>query len=162
MKTARVKMGVRGVAMDANDSTPIVILREVGGDKALPVVVGPAEASSIIIELDGLKPPRPLTHDLIVSLLDAHGFTFLETYIYQADGDSYLARIRYRKGAARYEMDVRPSDGIALAVRAKSPIWVEDDLIRSAPAINYLGLRDADERREIYYMDPEWRPRQSL
>ncbi len=149
--------------MDANDSTPVVILRELGeGDSSLPVMVGPAEASSIIMELDGLKPPRPLTHDLIVKLLLTHGFVFLETYIYGASGDTYLGKIRYSRGSYRYSMEVRPSDGIALAVRFKAPIYVEESLIRSAPAINYLGLKEADSSREIYYLEPEWRPSQTL
>jgi len=155
-------MGVQGVAMDSSDSTPVIILKEIGGRKSLPVMVGPAEASVIIMELEGLKPSRPMTHDLILKLLSTHGFKITEANLFGSSGDSYLARIRYRHGPMRYEMEVRPSDCIALAVRSGAPLWVEDSLVRSAPALNYLGLQEADDKREIYYVEPEWRPRQSV
>lgn len=162
MKSVIVKMGVQGVAMDANDSTPVIILREIGGQRSLPVLVGPSEASAIIMELDGLRPARPMTHDLIINLLRAHGFRIAEARIFGASGESYLARIDYRRGLKRYSLDLRPSDCIALAVRSGVPVRVDDFLIRSAPAINYLGLKEAETKREIYYVQPDWRPRQSL
>lgn len=162
MKPERVKMGVQGVAMDANDSTPVIILKETEGLRSLPVMVGPAEASAIIMELEGLKPSRPMTHDLIISFFATHGFRITETHLFGSAGDSYLARIRYRRGFMRYEMELRPSDCIALAVRSGAPLFVDDFLLRSAPALNYFGLKEADEKREIYYVEPEWRPRQSV
>lgn len=155
-------MTVQGVAMDANDSTPVIILSEEGGRRSLPVLVGPSEASAIIMELEGLKPARPMTHDLIIKLMGAHGFRIVEARIFGASGDSYLARISYRRGLSRYRIEMRPSDCIALAVRSGSPIWVDEFLVRSAPAINYLGLKEAEAKREIYYVEPDWRPRQSL
>jgi uncharacterized protein len=162
MKPERVKLGVQGVAMDPGDSTPVIILKEVGGLRSLPVMVGPAEASAIIMELEGLKPVRPMTHDLIIKLFAAHGFRITEARLFGASGDSYLARIHYRRGLARFRMDLRPSDCIALAVRSGAPLYADGSLLRSAPALNYFGLHEADERREIYYVEPEWRPRQSL
>ncbi len=129
MKEERIRLTVRGIALEKESQTPIVILRNDEETAILPVLIGPSEASAIIIAMEGMKPPRPLTHDLLVQFLDLHGFSLLWVEIYGFLDGKHLARIRYRKGVRSWTLEVRPSDGIALAVRTQAPIYATREMI---------------------------------
>lgn len=131
-------LSVAGVALDEGDSpmgsamgSPTVLLRDPSGDRCIAVPVGAFEASAIIIEIEGLKPPRPLTHDLLAELFVRHGCRLGCFEIYGLTDEGFLGRIRYRKRFRRHSMEVRPSDGIALALRLGSPIEVDAGLFES-------------------------------
>jgi uncharacterized protein len=161
MKADLVRLSVRGVAMDGRESVPVIILGEEGGHRILAVVSGPFEASSVIIQLEGIVPPRPLTHDLIVGLFRDHGFKLESVELYGVLEDGYLARMRYRRWPFRYSRDIRPSDGVALAVRTGVPLMADPALFDYAPAKRYVSPEQDPESADIYYLEPDWMPRQN-
>lgn len=135
MMSRNIVLSVAGVALDDGDSptgalvdSPTVLLRDSSGDRCIAVPVGAFEASAIIIEIEGLKPPRPLTHDLLAELFIRHGFKFRSFEIYGRSDEGFLGRIRYRKGVRHYSMEVRPSDGIAIALRLEAPIEADAEM----------------------------------
>jgi uncharacterized protein len=159
MNSRQVALKVKGVAMNPNDSTPIIILQEISGSRTIPVVVGPFEASAIIIELEGILPPRPLTHDLIVSLFERHGFALELIELYGVLDGAFLARMRYRKGLRKFVQEIRASDGIALAVRMERPVYVEETLISACVTGELIAPECGAKDSEYYYLSPDWEPR---
>ena len=123
--------GVKGIALDEHSQMPVVILSCVEHNLAFPLSIGPFEASAIIIEMEGVHPPRPLTHDLFSEIFHRHRFQLLSVEIYGRLDDEYLARIRYKARITVHTMEVRPSDGIALALRLHAPILIDESLAKS-------------------------------
>ncbi|HSV56225.1 MAG TPA: bifunctional nuclease family protein [Magnetospirillaceae bacterium] len=115
-----------GVAAGFGDESPLVVLRDERRSLSLRVPVGPYEASSIILQMEGVAPYRPLAHDLLASFFQEHRFRLESARIYGAvpegGGERFLSRIRYRRGFRTWEKEVRPSDAIALAIRLGAPI----------------------------------------
>ncbi len=126
MKRKDVALTVQGVAAGFGDEAPLVVLQDDRKSSSLRIPVGPYEASSIILELEGVSPFRPLTHDLLATFFRDHGFRLRSASIYDAvpddGGERFLARIRYSRGLRTWEKEVRPSDAIALALRLGAPI----------------------------------------
>jgi bifunctional DNase/RNase len=124
-----IRMVVNGVIVEGN--RPVVLLQEEAGDRVLPIVIGPAEAMAISLQLQGEKPPRPLTHDLMRNMLATLKVTVGRVVIVSLVEDTYHALITMNaaEGDHQHEIDARPSDAIALALRAEAPIYVRDDLL---------------------------------
>jgi len=129
MTPKTVRLSVAGVALDDETDAPSVLLRSESGTAVLSIPVGAFEASAIIIEVEGLKPPRPLTHDLFAQIFARHAFHLKCFELYARGEDGFLGRLRYRKGLRNFSMEVRPSDGIALALRLDAPIEAVEDLV---------------------------------
>jgi hypothetical protein len=110
----------------------VVILKDSNSDRYLPIWIGPCEADAITIELQEMPPQRPLTHDLLKSLIRELGGQVVHILINDLRSDVYYARIVIDVGGKQVEVDSRPSDAIALAVRAKSPIFVADTVMERA------------------------------
>lgn len=102
----------------------VIVLREMNGDRYLPIWIGPFEADSITIELQGIPMARPLTHDLIKSILNELNVTVSHVVVNDLRDDTFYARIVLEVNGTRKEVDSRPSDAIALAVRVRVPIYV--------------------------------------
>lgn len=151
-----VEFIVRGIAIEKESQMPIALLQEKGGDKVLPLWVGPFEASSIIVEMEGVQPPRLLTHDLLAFLFQRHNFKMKSLEIHGMVEDKYLARLRYSKGLRRYTVDVRPSDGIALALRLGAPILGDPQLLTIAEGETVPEDSELYSS-EILYLEPEYR-----
>lgn len=152
MKKTDIELTVRGIAAGFGDESPLIVLQDERKSASLRIPVGPYEASSIILELEGIAPFRPLAHDLLASLFRDHGFLLQFARICDAlpddeGGERFLARIRYRKGLRSWEKDVRPSDAIALALRLKAPI---------------LASREFLDRRESFRLAAAAEPRLPL
>jgi bifunctional DNase/RNase len=107
----------------------IIVLREVDGDRSFPIVIGIFEATSIDRRVKNIVPPRPLTHDLIVSAVEQLGGEVQDIIISDLQDHTYFAKLRIRKDGELTEIDCRPSDAIAVAVTAKVPIWVAEDVL---------------------------------
>src|SRR6266542_4099378 len=107
----------------------IVMLREVDGDRSFPIVIGIFEATSIDRRVKGVTSPRPLTHDLIAAAIEQLGGEFQDVYISELREHTYFAKLRIRKDGELTEIDCRPSDAIALAVTAKVPVFVNEDVL---------------------------------
>ncbi len=121
-KNRKIGLDVRGVALDPADADPVVILEDRERRFTLPVPVGPFEAGAIILELEGVKPPRPLTHDLLADFLRTHGFRVESAELSTGEDGALKASLSYRKGLGRWRRELRPSDAIALALRLKAPL----------------------------------------
>ncbi len=117
----------------------IVILKEEDGERYLPIWIGPFEADAITLQLQGMEAPRPLTHDLLKSVLDTLGADVQHIVINGLEKNTYFAHIVIDVDGDTVEVDSRPSDAIALAVRVNSPIFVADDVMDSA------GLQPEEE-----------------
>jgi bifunctional DNase/RNase len=124
-----VEVHIQGVAVDGGEGMPVVLLVDAEGRAALALTVGPFEASAIIIELEGIAPPRPLTHDLLAELFKEGGLSLLRAELFDDSGGGPRARLIYRRGLQRRTREVRPSDAVALAVRLRSPICVQRDIL---------------------------------
>ncbi|MEK9501208.1 bifunctional nuclease family protein [Gaopeijia maritima] len=125
-----VEVEVQSLGMDRTTRSPVVVLRERGGDRVLPIWIGAAEASAIAMHLAGVDFPRPLTHDLVRSILTALDTTLLRVEVPRVDEGTYHASLVLRRGTDAVRVDARPSDSIAIAIRTGSTIVVADDLLR--------------------------------
>jgi bifunctional DNase/RNase len=110
----------------------VIMLKEVEGDRSFPIVIGIFEATSIDRRVKGMPSPRPLTHDLVASVIDHLGGDLQDIFISDLREHTYFAKLRIRKEGELVEVDCRPSDAIALAVTAKVPIYVAEDVLGEA------------------------------
>jgi uncharacterized protein len=120
-----------------------LLLKETYGVRRLPIIIGSFEAQSIALELEGIKPPRPLTHDLLKNLIDHLGATIAEVIIDELRENTFYAKIKLDVSTLVHEIDARPSDAIALAVRTGTPLFVSDEVMRIAAYIP--SSDDSDE-----------------
>lgn len=108
-----------------------LLLQEVGGERQLPVIIGPAEAQSIAFRLKNFKPPRPFTHDLFVSFADAFDVILKEVFIYKAFEGVFYSYLCFEKEGEIHQVDARTSDAIALALRFRTPIYTTEAIIET-------------------------------
>jgi bifunctional DNase/RNase len=157
MQNRDVALAVGGVAAGYGDESPLVVLQDSRKSSSLRIPVGPAEASAIILALEGVQPYRPLTHDILASFFRDHGFRLECAEIYDClpdedVGERFLARIRYRKAFRRWSREVRPSDAIALALRLKAPIRAPRELMERKESGRLSGV--AASRLPLYLKVP--------
>jgi len=125
-----ILMMVGGVTLDPSTRTPIVVLKDPDNKLNLSIWVGPLEATAIATEWEGIRPPRPMTHDLLRNLLAEFGATVESVEITELRESTYFARIRLKtRDGKGLEIDSRPSDAIAVALRTKSPIYVAKQVL---------------------------------
>ncbi|MBX3306031.1 MAG: bifunctional nuclease family protein [Nitrospira sp.] len=124
------QMQVKGLMFDPYNNAYIVILRDDDQVEMLPIWVGKAEASSISLALEKVAPPRPMTHDFMKSYLDAFDAKVISVVITDLSENTYFAKIHLMYGDSEYAVDSRPSDAIALALRAQAPIFASESVIR--------------------------------
>lgn len=109
-----------------------ILLKEIYGNRRLPIIIGAFEAQAIALEMEGIKPPRPLTHDLLKNIIDNLGGTVQEVLIDELKDNTFYAKIIIDVSSLTNDIDSRPSDAIALAVRTQSPIYVNEEVMNSA------------------------------
>lgn len=109
-----------------------ILLKEINGARRLPIIIGAFEAQAIALEMERVKPPRPLTHDLLKVLIDNLGANVIEIIINELKDNTFFARIVLESSGLTNEIDARPSDAIALAVRADAPIFVSEVVMETA------------------------------
>jgi bifunctional DNase/RNase len=113
-----------------------LILKETNGKRKLPIIIGAFEAQSIALELEGMKPPRPLTHDLMKSIIDTFAVSLNEVCINELRDGTFYAKLSVEGLSETQEIDSRPSDAIALAVRYGAPIYVEAEVLSEAGIVS--------------------------
>jgi len=138
-----IEVTIDGIFLTQNQASG-VLLKENGSDRTLPIIIGEYEAQSIALGLDNKKPPRPITHDLILKLLDAANLTLERIVISELRDNTYYAVIHLESTYGKLEVDSRPSDAIAIAVRLNARIFVEEEVMDQA-AYAYT----ADDREEL-------------
>src|SRR6058998_3846167 len=127
-----VHMELKRIIISEVHDQQVIMLKEVDGDRNFPIVIGIFEATSIDRRVKGMPSPRPLTHDLVASVVDNLGGELQDVFISELRDHTYFAKLRIRKDGELVEVDCRPSDAIALAVTAKVPIYVAEDVLEEA------------------------------
>jgi uncharacterized protein len=125
-------MELRRIIISEVEDHQVIILREVDGERSFPIVIGIFEATSIDRRVKGMPAPRPLTHDLVVAAVEQLGGEIQDIVISDLKEHTYFAKLRVRQEGELVEIDCRPSDAIALAVTAKVPIYVNEDVLGEA------------------------------
>ena len=144
------QMAVYGVSFDLVGKQPIVLLKTVEGNRFLPIWIGHWEASAILLKLQNAATPRPMTHDLVTEILMQLDAQVVRVAVTELRESTFYAQVTIQQDGSEIEVDSRPSDAIALAVRAEAPIFVADEVIEES-AIEFEGeeINDADLEREV-------------
>src|SRR5262245_20373875 len=153
-----IRMSVAHLGVDRSTNSPVVVLREVGGERTLPIWIGTNEANAIAMELQGMKPERPMTHDLLRHLISGLGGELKRVQITDLRDDTYFAELLIMRGEEVVQVDARPSDSIALALRCNAPIFTTDTLLDrpTTPASAPDQTVDPDAlRRYLEKLDPQ-------
>ena len=145
-----IEMAVESIRVSKTDYQPVVILKEKGGELHLPIWIGLLEANAISVILDGVKVPRPLTPDLLYSILDGMGASVDYIVITDIKDNIFYANISVKANWTRIEIDARPSDAIAIALRTKAPIYVEKSVLDKA------GIQPEHQEDRFTAMHVEW------
>jgi hypothetical protein len=127
-----VEVRVQSLGLDRSTNTPVVVLQECGGARVLPIWIGPGEASAIAMHLASMEFSRPLTHDLMVSVLKGLGGTVQKVLITRVENSTYFAEVIIQRNGHVFSLDARPSDSIALALRVDARIYAQDSLLENA------------------------------
>ncbi len=127
-----IEMTIDSIRMSLMNYQRVVILKEKGGERYLPIWIGPAEADSIALKLQDVQVPRPMTHDLLRSAIEALGASVNSIVVNDLQNDTFFARILLIVDGRDMEIDSRPSDAIALAVRVEVPIYVDESVLDKA------------------------------
>ncbi|QNI34006.1 bifunctional nuclease family protein [Alloacidobacterium dinghuense] len=131
-----IEMKIRGLMVDPSTNAPIVILKDVQGDTVLPIWVGLYEANAIALEVEKATTPRPMTHDLLKNLVQGLNATVQRVVVTELKNDTFYAVLWLEQDGESVTIDCRPSDALALALRADCPIFVDEDVLRVAKVIS--------------------------
>jgi uncharacterized protein len=132
-----------------------LLLKEVYGVRRLPIIIGSFEAQSIALEMEGIKPPRPLTHDLLKNVIENLGGTVSEIIIDELKDNTFYAKVKLEISAMTNDIDSRPSDAIALAVRTGAPLYVAEDVMKVAAFIPNSDESDEQMQKMFEEEDDE-------
>ena len=142
-----IEMELTGVRVELPTNQPIVLLRERGGERYLPIWIGAAEAAAIALSLQGVVTPRPMTHDLLKNILEDLTVEVQRIVVTELRDSTFYATIALQRGNDGFEVSSRPSDAIALAVRMAAPIFAEEGVLEEA---SILIPGDEDEEVEKF------------
>ena len=143
-----VEMKIRGLMMDPMTNMPVVILKEAAGSGILPIWVGVHEANAIALEIERVVTPRPMTHDLLSDVLDQMEAKCEKVSVTELRDNTFFASITISMNGSEMEIDSRPSDALALAVRTSAPIFAADDVIEES-AIEFEGEEVEDQEQVV-------------
>jgi bifunctional DNase/RNase len=141
-----VKMEIKGLLMDPVSNMPVVILRDAANGLFLPIWVGIFEANAIALEMEKVATPRPMTHDLLKNVLAELDTRVERIVITELKENTFYARIHLTRGDASWKVDSRPSDAIALALRSKADIFVEEEVLEKSRTLRSDGEQTDPER----------------
>ena len=141
------EMLIYGVSFDLVGKQPIVLLKTADGNKFLPIWIGHPEAAAILMRLQSQAPPRPMTHDLLSDMLEQLGAQISRITVTELRENTFFAQITVTQDGQEIEIDSRPSDAIALAIRAEAPIYAADRVIEES-AIEFEGEEVTEEQLE--------------
>jgi bifunctional DNase/RNase len=152
-----IEMSIKGLMVDPITNMPIVILKDKDGDRVLPIWVGIFEANAIALQIENIATPRPMTHDLLRNVItDLEGHVD-RVVVSDLKDNTFYALIHLTVRGERVTIDARPSDAIALALRTRSPILVEETVIDNAKTVDFTSDRTDNERLQKWLesLDPE-------
>ena len=141
-----LQVEIKGLMLDPSSNVPIVILRDIRSQLFLPIWIGVFEANAIALRLEGVDPPRPMTHDLLRSVVEELGGEVEKIVISDLKESTFFARIHVRNQDRSLSIDARPSDAIALALRTSSPIFVLQSVLDRAQAVDLTSDATDEEK----------------
>lgn len=139
-------MEVKGLLLDPASETPVLLLQAVGGSLVLPIWIGQVEANAIAMALEGLREKRPMTHDLMHDILRELAVELSRVEVWQLREGTFYARLRLDRGEQSVEIDARPSDAVAMAVRVGASIWVAQAVLDKALELDLATAGEEEER----------------
>jgi hypothetical protein len=153
----QIEMTIKGLMVDPITNTPIVILRDKDGQKVLPIWVGIFEANAIALQIENISTPRPMTHDLLRNIIHDLNASVQKIVVCDLQENTFYALIYLGLNGDTVAIDARPSDAIALALRTKAPIFVEDTVIDHAKTVDFTTEKaDADRLHKwLESLDPD-------
>jgi bifunctional DNase/RNase len=132
----KIKLKVLGISYSQTQSGAYaLVLIEENGERRIPIIIGGFEAQAIVIKIENLEPPRPLTHDLFKSFADEFNISVLEVFIYKLEEGVFYSRLLCNNGEKEYSIDSRTSDAVALALRFNCPIYITEEILEKAGII---------------------------
>ncbi len=147
------QMKVDKLGIDLLTHDPVVILKDMDGSHYLPILIGPFEATAIALALEGAAVPRPLSHDLMRNILESLETALEQVIIHDIRDSTFYAKLILRCDGELQEIDARPSDGIALALRMKAPIYVTDKIVLEESAPDKKPVDDSEMSRFKKFLD---------
>ena len=151
-----LEMQIKGLMIDPVSHMPIIVLRDASGESVLPIWVGIFEANAIAVMLEKIVSPRPMTHDLLRSTIETLRARVDRVVITDLRDNTFFALIHLLRGDERLSVDARPSDAMALALRANAPIFVEDAVLeKSSSGADHESEETERLRRWLEQVDPE-------
>ncbi len=145
---ANISMYVHAITLDPDSNSPILILKEEAGERTLPIWIGLLEATAIATEMEKIEFARPMTHDLAVNLLKAVGIKIPKITVTDLKDNTYYARITLKYGDKTVTVDARPSDAVALALRAGAQILVNEEVIKESKPVQQTVLSGEKTEKE--------------
>jgi len=156
----RVKLKVMGISYSQTQSGAYaLILIEENGDRRIPIIIGGFEAQAIVIKLENLEPPRPLTHDLIKIIADQFDITIIEVVINKLEEGVFFSKLICSNGEKEYAIDSRTSDAVAIALRFGCPIYINEEILEKAQLTNAPSdteLSNSSEDNNIQESSPQY------
>jgi bifunctional DNase/RNase len=152
-----IEMTIKGLMVDPVTNMPIVILKDKDGDRVLPIWVGIFEANAIALQIENVATPRPMTHDLLRNIIADLDGQVDRVVVCDLKDNTFYAVIHLTVRGERVAIDARPSDAIALALRTRSPILVEENVIDTAKTVDFNADRTDSDRLQKWLesLDPE-------
>jgi len=152
-----IEMTIKGLMVDPITNMPIIILRDEEGQRVLPIWVGIFEANAIALQIENIATPRPMTHDLLRNVIQDLNGSVQKVVVCDLKENTFYALIYVEAGGETVAIDARPSDAIALALRTRAPIFVEESVIDNAKTIDFGTERGDSERLQKWLesLDPE-------
>lgn len=153
----QIEMTIKGLMVDPITNMPIIILRDKEGQRVLPIWVGIFEANAIALQIENIVTPRPMTHDLLKSVIHDLKAVVQKVLVCDLKENTFYALIYLAVNGDVVAVDARPSDAIALALRARAPIYVEESVIENAKTVDFSAEKPDSERlhKWLESLDPE-------
>ena len=153
----QIEMTIKGLMVDPVTNLPIVILRDQAGEKVLPIWVGTSEANAIALQIENISTPRPMTHDLLRNVIHDLKAAVRKIVVCDLQDNTFYALIYLSLNGDTVAIDARPSDAIALALRTRAPIYVEETVIDNAKTVDFAPEKaDADRLHKwLESLDPD-------
>jgi uncharacterized protein len=153
----QIEMTIKGLMVDPVTNMPIIILRDKEGQKVLPIWVGIFEANAIALQIENVSTPRPMTHDLLRNVIHDLKASVQKIVVCDLQDNTFYALIYVLLNGETVAIDARPSDAIALALRTRAPIFVEDSVIDHAKTVDFSSERDDADRLQKWLesLDPD-------
>ncbi len=149
MEIKKIKLSILGLSYSQTQSGAYaLVLAEEDGERRIPIIIGGVEAQSIAIKLEGLEPPRPLTHDLFLSFAKSFSIELKEVLIYRLEEGIFFSELVCQKGDEIIRIDSRTSDAVAIALRFNAPIYIDEAIMKKAGIVLYFDDKKKEEPGE--------------